>query len=287
MAHVATMMKYSSVIAGFGLFLLLSTMTAGNSQAAEHPDSLYRQARYKEAMTGYEKLDLDNPKDLSYRFNRGCAAYQLKDYQSALAAFTSVYTRAQDNDLRFKAAYNLGNTGYEAGDFRAAADYYKEAIRLNPNSTDVRHNLELALHKLEEAKKQDQNKEQNQGQQCKNPQSKDAQQGKEQKDGQNKQDKQGGQQQQKQAQQGDKGDQQQGQAGQKPKDEPKNLSGELTASTPGQLAKSQEGQKEGQPAKSVERNKAEALLNNIQEDRSRYLRMAPGEKSGVKSGKYW
>ncbi|OGR02003.1 MAG: hypothetical protein A2511_06440 [Deltaproteobacteria bacterium RIFOXYD12_FULL_50_9] len=291
------MTKFSHVTADICLVMLLVLCLSGNSRAAEHPDNLYRQGRYKEAMAGYEKLDLDNPKEISYRFNRGCAAYQLKDYQSALAAFTSVYTRAGDNEMRFKAAYNLGNTGFEAGDYRAATDYYKEAIRLNPQSKEARQNLELALHKLEEAKKQEQNKEQekkdqpNQGQQCKRPQGKEAGQDQQKKDGQEKQDKQGEQQQQQKAdQKGDKGDQQQDQADRKSKDDPKDLSGELTAaSTAGQLAKKSEEQKEGQQARSVERNKAEALLNNIQEDRSHYLRLqVPEDKQGGgKSGKYW
>src|SRR3989304_2879609 len=124
--------KWHSVIAFFGVILLLALHIPAKALAAENPDDLYRQGKYKEAMSGYEKLDLDHPKDISYRFNRGCAAYQLQDYQSAQAAFTSVYSRSRDDTMRFRAAYNLGNTVYQAGDFKAAADYYKGPVRLNP-----------------------------------------------------------------------------------------------------------------------------------------------------------
>lgn len=271
------MNKYSPGIIGFGLLLLLALCSAGTCLAADNPDNLYRQGKYKEAMAGYEKLDLDHPKDISYRFNRGCAAYQLQDYQSAQAAFTSVYARAQDNTMRYKAAFNLGNTGYQAGDFRSAADSYKEALRLNPQSSEARYNLELALKKIEQAKK-DKDQEKQQGKSCQRKQDKPD---KQQKDQQDKQDKQ-----QEQKDQQAKGEQKQDQAKSQAKEQPKDLSGELKATNPAQMQKNAENQKEQQQAKSVERKKAEALLNNIQEDRTRYLKFQVPEDK-VKSGKYW
>lgn len=262
-----------SISACFGVMLLLALHIPAKALAAENPDNLYRQGKYKEAMSGYEKLDLDHPKDISYRFNRGCAAYQLQDYQSAQAAFTSVYSRSQDNTMRFKAAYNLGNTGYQAGDFKAAADYFRESIRLNPKSAEARYNLELALKKIEQAKKQTEQ----------NRQGKDSQQN------HDKQDKQQGAQQEQKQDQQVKVDQNQDRTKSQAKEQSKDLSGELKANTPAQMQKNAGNQGEPQQAKSVERKKAEALLNNIQEDRTRYLQMqAPEGKNGdVKSGKYW
>jgi Ca-activated chloride channel family protein len=261
------------IIACFGVMLLLAPYTPVKALAAESPDNLYRQGKYQEAMRGYEQLDLDHPKEIRYRFNRGCAAYQFQDYQSARAAFTSVYSRSQDNTMQFKAAYNLGNTGYQTGDFQAAADYFKEAIRLNPKSAEARYNLELALKKIEQEKKQPEQ----------NKQGKDSQQKQDQRDKQP-----GAQQEQKQDQQGN-GDQDQNRTKAQTKEQPKDLSGDLNAKNPSQMQKSAGTQGEQQEVKSVERKKAEALLNNIQEDRTRHLRMqAPEGKNGdIKSGKYW
>jgi Ca-activated chloride channel homolog len=288
--------------------LILITLFIGtNAVAAEHPDESYRQGKYKEAMSGYEKLDLDHPKDITYRFNRGCAAYQLKDYQRAQAAFSSVYARAQDNSMRFKAAYNLGNTAFQAGDLQTAVQYYKEALRLNTQDTDARYNLELALRKIELAKKeQDQNKQQGGTEtQKEDKKNQEGQQGQEQptgKDGKQNQPPPQDQkspegQQQKPEQQGQgRQDQTQGQAQPPPgeqetagRQEPQDLSGELKAASP---APQQEGagvQAQQQPAPSVERQKADALLDNIQEDRTRYLQLQVPEdkRDGVKSGKFW
>lgn len=268
-----------------------------NAVAAEHPDDLYRQGKYKEAMAGYEKLDLDHPKDITYRFNRGCAAYQLKDYQSALGAYTSVYARAQDNTMRFKAAYNLGNTAFQAGDLQNALQYYKEALRLNPQDANTRYNLELTLRKIEQAKKQEQNQPQKDSGQQKQEQKNQTgqqQQGRNNQQTQSAPKNQEAEQDQQQKQQG-KQDQGKDQPQQQPvgqqtagRQQPQNLSGELKALSPAQQQKGTE-QAQRQPAQTVEQKKAAALLDNIQEDRTRYLQLQVPEdkRGGVKSGKYW
>ena len=71
--------------------------------AKENPDELYRQGRFAEAEKAYARSDMDHPKDIRYRYNRGCAAYQNGDFQGAMAAFSSVLRRAKDDEMRFKA----------------------------------------------------------------------------------------------------------------------------------------------------------------------------------------
>jgi Ca-activated chloride channel homolog len=280
--------------------LILITLFIGtNAVAAEHPDECYRQGKYKEAMSGYEKLDLDHPKDITYRFNRGCAAYQLKDYQRAQAAFSSVCARAQDNSMRFKAAYNLGNTAFQAGDLQTAVQYYKEALSLNTQDTDTRYNLELTLRKIELAKKeQDQNQQQG-GSETQKQDKKDqpSQQGQQQPPGKEGKQNQPPQQDQ-QSPEGQQGQGRQDQTQAQPppgeqetagRQEPQDLSGELKAASPAPQQEGAGDQAQPQPAPSVERQKADALLDNIQEDRTRYLQLQVPEdkRDGVKSGKFW
>ncbi len=70
----------------FLTIMAICTLTAARSQAVESPDELYRKGRFAEAEKAYARSDMDNPKDLRYRYNRGCAAYQSGDYQAAAAA---------------------------------------------------------------------------------------------------------------------------------------------------------------------------------------------------------
>jgi Ca-activated chloride channel family protein len=142
----------------FGFFIwlgvcsLLPMLLPNQGLAADPPDKLYRQGRYEEAEKAYAKADMDHPKDIRYRYNRGCAAYQKGQYQEAAAAFSSVVRRAKDGNVRFRAAYNLGNSAYKQGDYASAAAYYKEALTARPNSEDARYNLELSLRAIEEIK---------------------------------------------------------------------------------------------------------------------------------------
>ncbi len=138
----------------FGVCFLSSLMQPGPLPAAETPDGLYRQGRFDEAQKAYAQGDMDHPKDIRYRYNRGCAAFQAGQYKEAEAAFSSVMKRTKDSRLQFKAAYNLGNTAFKQGDYSAAAEYYKQALSAYPQDEDARYNLELSLRAIEQMKQQ-------------------------------------------------------------------------------------------------------------------------------------
>jgi len=118
------MMLRIACIAAFMAVLLLPDP----SRAAQGPDELYAKGRYREAEAAYRKLDLENPTDLRYRYDRGCAAFQAGSLDEAAAAFTSVARRAQKGDLKFRALFNLGSTAYRKGDFAASRDEGKQDL---------------------------------------------------------------------------------------------------------------------------------------------------------------
>ena len=93
-----------------GISSLLPLLLPNPGLAADPPDKLYRQGRYEEAEKAYAKADMDHPRDIRFRYNRGCAAFQNGQYKDADAAFSSVMRRAKDGNVRFRAAYNLGNS---------------------------------------------------------------------------------------------------------------------------------------------------------------------------------
>ncbi len=280
--------------------------------AGDDPDELYRQGHFVEAEKAYASSDMDNPKDIRFRYNRGCAAYQNSDHQGAMAAFSSVLKRANDDETRFKAAYNLGNTAFKQGDFSSAVTHYKQAVLFHPDNHDVKHNLELSLRKLrqqEEEQQEDPNAQNQKGShesEDKNEQQKGDKEGQD-PDGeppdtssqQKPSDEQQAQNQQKKDEHGEDESERQKKAEQQDstnKDDeqsadqqsPQDLSGELKPME--QLPDQQEdGQDTGSALPGIDRRKAEALLDNIKEDRSRFLRyQVPQDKRhGVPSGRDW
>jgi Ca-activated chloride channel family protein len=256
-----------------GAAVLFSQVLSAPSLAAESPDELYRQGRFAEAEKAYARSDMDNPKDIRYRFNRGCAAYHNADFKEASAAFSSVLKRSDNEEIQFKAVYNLGNTAFKKGDFESAVAQYKEAILLNPESEDAKYNLELALRELEKLKKkksEEQKKtDQNQSQE------KDQRKGDAKKQSGKKEDSK------------QKKDESAGKGQRAEQESPRDLSGELTPLQ--DIPDHDKDQTPGQTGAMLDRKKAEALLDNLKEDRSRFLRFQIPEdkKRGVRSGKDW
>jgi Ca-activated chloride channel family protein len=283
----------------FWAILTICFATASRSPAAESPDELYRKGRFAEAEKAYARSDMDNPKDLRYRYNRGCAAYQSGDYQAAAAAFASVLRRSEDDDMRFKATFNLGNATYQQGDFQSAVQHYKQAITDDPSSQDARHNLELALRALQKQKEQqseqsrDQSQQGDQQQQDKSDgENKESDKGQQSEDNSSKQEQKDangseqseGNQEQKAEQSPAENSRDAGPSGQKSQQE---LTGELKSRQDMPPATA-----DGQTAKTsmtrMNQKKAEALLDNIQEDRSQMMRLqTKGRRQGVASGKDW
>lgn len=269
-----------------GLLVILGLIV--QAHGAEHPDELYETGKYEEAQAGYEQLGLDNPKDIRYRYNRGCAAYQNQDYQSSMAAFSSVYRRADNDETRFNSVFNLGNSAFQAGDLAHAVEYYRQAIVLNPENEDARYNLEFALTELEKRKnaqqQQDQDQQGNESQKGQ-PQSREGQDGSE-SDEPSGQD-QNQQQDQAQEQQGQQDQDQLNRQSSEP-EQPRDLSGDLRSARSMQSDAVQD-EVQNIKAETLDKKKAEALLDNVREDRSKFLRLRVPEdkRRGVASGKYW
>lgn len=234
------------------MVIIIAFLCASIAKAANDPDTLYRQGKFAEAQKAYTETDMNHPKDIRFRYNRGCAAYQNSDYKAAAAAFSSVLTRTEDKEIRFKALYNLGNTAFKQGNFESAASYYKQAIICNPGNEDAGYNLELSLLELEKQKKnnKDQRNETKQ-------------------DSQNKEDKPSRSGENKNHKGSDKQSSKPNPLQQMPQ-EKENMSSDKTMSMP-------------------DKKRADELIDSIRENRSKFLnfQVSGNVKEGVRSGKDW
>jgi Ca-activated chloride channel family protein len=207
--------------------------------------------------------------------------------------------RSEDEKVRYRAFYNLGNTFFKQGDFEAAAEQFRQALLCHPESEDARYNLELSLRELEKLrKKKEQDKQDREGgekdqsetgKKDKNKDKSSSKKDSDQKSSQEREKDEGRPESGKQDESVKKNGDQRDDKGQKSgKQEPKDLSGELK---PRQFMEGEQG--EDQPPDGagamLDRKKAEALLDNLKEDRSRFLRFQDPEdkKHGVLSGKDW
>lgn len=251
---------------------------ATQTLATENADELYRSSRFKEAEKAYAGMDMDNPKDIRYRYNRGCAAYQSGQYKEASASFSSVMRRAEDKVVQFKAAYNLGNTAFKQGDFESAAMHYKKALIHNPSNEDARYNLELTLRALEKLKKEKKKEPKHESRGEESGKQKEKNGDKETDKPPSGPEKESGQ----------KKDGETEKTAKPEKERNENLSGELRPLQDLPEMEKKDGTS-GPVGSGTDKKKAEALLDNMKENQSRFLRFViPDEKQrGVPSGKDW
>lgn len=262
-------------------------------------EDLYYRGSYMDAETYFREMDMNHPKDVRWRYNRGCAAYKSDQMEASLSAFNSVTKRTEDPELIFRASYNAGNILFKKGDFASASQFYLQALKIKPDDEDTRHNLALALAKKKAAQQQDNNK------QCDNPQQNDQNQDSQNKDGQQNQ--QDGSQKNDQAQKDKQS--QKNQDSEKNKDQSKDsqeqkdsqpsdqnekkekpdMSQELKAAQ--EMPEDQKGEQDPDSENKAQKMavlKAEALLDNIQENRSLQIKqMASEGKEDARSGKHW
>jgi len=280
----------------YGLFLAL--LFAGAGFAGEYPDQLYLQGRYEEAARMYARLAADHPGDVRYRFNQGCAAYQSSDYRGALAAFLSVLEAARNDEVRFRALFNLGNVAYKLGDYEGAVGYYRQALLQNPDSADARTNLGLALTEIGKARRAA-GRERGREVSAKAPRPGPA-------EDRGEAASEGGERERRPPPDG-RPPRAAGQTERSPGERTKGASesagtsgtkarGEQGGEPSGSLEASRplgegKGPQQGYPvvASALDRKRAEALLDNVTEDRSRLLRFRLGEDlpHGTRSGKDW
>ena len=224
----------------------------------------YSNGQYKEAISNFLTKSVENPTNKELKFNLGNSYYKGQNYQEAYNIFNELKD-ASDKKMSQRAYYNLGNTSFRLGKLEEAIEQYHKATTLDPSDKDAKFNLELARKELkkrieENKKRQDQQKQdqQNQDQQNQDQQNQDQQNQDQQKQDQQKQD----QQKQDQQKQDQQNQEQQKQDQQK----------QEQASSAGEKQK---------PEDKMSEKEAARLLNNIDENRKKYL-----QKKLQQSGRY-
>lgn len=106
-----------------------------------------------------EALIQQDPEQAAERFEdpawRGSALYRAGEYEAASEAFQ----RAEGADAR----YNRGNALARAGQLEEALEAYEQALVLQPDHTDARHNRDLVKELLDQQQEQQQDQQQQNG----------------------------------------------------------------------------------------------------------------------------
>jgi Ca-activated chloride channel family protein len=146
--------KNAALSSPFALIVLILTLfsscTEGKLLLME-ANYLNTRARYDEALTKY--LEAQNHKDAApyAEYGLGLTFYLLDEGNAALQRYADSQkmleksSETEHRELRYRNNYNSGIILFEEGDYEAAAEFFKEALRAAPERIDAKRNLELSL----------------------------------------------------------------------------------------------------------------------------------------------
>lgn len=176
----------------------------------------YSNGKYDEALGSYNDALAASPTSLPATFNASLAALRgvpalpdsLKEegMQFALEGFKTVAQHEPPSEITSFAYYNMGNMFYNVRQLDEAIEFYKQALRINPEDANARRNLRIAqLNRQQQQDNQQNNQQDNEQNQDNQQDNKDNQQDnnndENKQDQQDKQDSQNNQQPQQQPQQ--------------------------------------------------------------------------------------
>ena len=119
---------------------------------------------YERAIDEYRLAQVAEPDQAEPYYNAANAYNRTRQISAALAQ-TEQALKTADPELATQAWYNLGNAYFDTEQWPVAIEAYKEALRLSPGDPGAKHNLELALQRLEEQQQQEQKQQSRGGQQ--------------------------------------------------------------------------------------------------------------------------
>ncbi len=130
-----------------------------NEAGNEHFD----ESVFDEAIEEYKLAQVADP-DRAEPYYNAANAYNRTSQVDAALAQTQQALKTAEPTLAEQAWYNLGNAFFDTEQWAPAIETYQEALRLQPDDVDAKHNLELALQKLQEQQQEQEQQEQSQSQ---------------------------------------------------------------------------------------------------------------------------
>ena len=141
------------------LLMCITSFAQNKKSFLRDGNELYTDSSYNDAEMQYRK-SLEKDQDyFNASFNLADAVYKQERYKESSALFDALIDNAPtENDLA-KVYHNLGNSLTQEQKLEEAIEAYKNALRINPNDTETRHNLALSKKQKQEQEQQEEKKE--------------------------------------------------------------------------------------------------------------------------------
>ena len=148
------------LMAALAVWVLAACDSEGPASIREGNEA-FESGDYLQAQEAYDRALEAIPESPEATYNSANAMYRQELYDEAGSRYDSSIENGH-TELSQKSTYNAGNSMYQSEEYGKAIEAYKQALRLDPMDEDAKHNLELALMRIEEQQRQDQEQQQDQ-----------------------------------------------------------------------------------------------------------------------------
>lgn len=153
-----------------GMLVLLSAILFAQSERkfVRKGNDSYESKNYTESEIQYRKAVDEKPNYYDALYNIGDALYKQEKYQEAAKQFqTMLGNEDLSGDTKSKAYHNLGNALLKSKKYKESIEAYKNALKLNPQDMETKHNLTYAMKQLQKQENKNNQNQQKQQQQNK------------------------------------------------------------------------------------------------------------------------
>jgi Ca-activated chloride channel homolog len=140
-------MKKLLIISGALLYTAIAQAQTGDA-AIRKANVLYKKGEFKEASALYQKALESNPDAPVPNYNLGNALFRNNEMESAGKYYDNSIQNSTNTNFKGRSYYNKGVSLTKSDKLVESIEAYKQALILNPNDADARHNLQKALFEL-------------------------------------------------------------------------------------------------------------------------------------------
>ena len=144
------------------VFVSIDASAQSENKIIRQGNRAYNSGKFQEAELNYRRALENNYNSWKGNFNLGNSVYRQDGFEEAAGAFQRAIANQTDKKELSKAFYNFGNSLLMNQQLPESIAAYKNALRLNPDDHDARHNLVYALRLLEQQEQQQQQQQQQQ-----------------------------------------------------------------------------------------------------------------------------